>query len=177
VTAIPIERARAYDAGTAAGLDIVEHAADQLARLASSYDGIEFMRAIKRGELPAPPIARLLGFDIREISPGSVSFELSPELEHYNPIGSVHGGVAATLLDTALGCAVQTLLPKGEGYTTLDLSVRYLRPITVQTGRVIATGEVIHRGRRTATAEGQIVTADTGKVLATATSTLLLVKS
>lgn len=177
MTAIPIERARTHRAGTAGGLDIVEHAADKLARLAPSYDGIEFMRAIKRGDLPVPPIAGLLGFDIREIGPGRVSFEMTPKLEHYNPIGTVHGGVAATLLDTALGCAVQTLLPKGEGYTTLDLSVRYLRPITVETGPVVATGEVLHRGRRTATAEGQIVAADTGKVLATATSTLLLVRS
>lgn len=177
MTAIPIEHARAYRSATSGGQEIVEHAADKLARLAPSYDGIEFMRAIKRGDLPVPPIAGLLGFDIREIAPGRVSFELTPGLEHYNPIGSVHGGVAATLLDTALGCAVQTLLPKGEGYTTLDLSVRYLRPITAQTGPIIATGEVIHRGRRTATAEGQIVAAETGKVLATATSTLLLVRS
>jgi uncharacterized protein (TIGR00369 family) len=106
-----------------------------------------------------------------------VTFTLTPKLTHYNPIGTVHGGVAATLLDTAMGCAVQTLLRSGDGYTTLDLSVRYLRPITVQTRTVVATGSVVHRGRRTATAEGDIVAADTGKVLATATSTLLLVQS
>lgn len=177
MTAVPIERARSYDAGTVGGLDIVEHAADKLARLAPYYDGIEFMRAIKRGDLPVPPIAGLVGFDIREIESGRVSFTLTPTPEHYNPIGTVHGGVAATLLDTAMGCAVQTLLSAGEGYTTLDLSVRYLRPVTVQTGLVVATGSVVHRGRRTATAEGQIVSADTGKALATATSTLMLVRS
>jgi uncharacterized protein (TIGR00369 family) len=160
-----------------AAQEIVEHAAERLARLAPHYDGMEFMRAIKRGELPAPPIAELVGFDIGEIAPGRVTFTLTPKLTHYNPIGTVHGGVAATLLDTAMGCAVQTLLRSGDGYTTLDLSVRYLRPITVQTRTVVATGSVVHRGRRTATAEGDIVAADTGKVLATATSTLLLVQS
>ena len=177
MTAVPLERAGAKHARTAGGIDIAEHAADKLARLAPSYDGIEFMRAIKRGDLPVPPIAGLIGFDIREIGPGRVVFTLAPALEHYNPIGMVHGGVAATLLDTAMGCAVQTLLPKGEGYTTLDISVRYLRPITVETGLVVATGTVIHRGRRTATAEGDIVADDTGKVLATATSTLMLVQA
>lgn len=177
MTAVPIERARSGEAGTAGGLDIVEHAADKLARLAPHYDGIEFMRSIKRGDLPVPPIAELVGFGIRDIAPGRVTFTLNPRLEHYNPIGSVHGGVAATLLDTVMGCAVQTLLDKGAGYTTLDLSVRYLRPITVETGLVVATGSVVHRGRRTATADGEIVAASTGKVLATATSTLLLVTS
>jgi uncharacterized protein (TIGR00369 family) len=177
VTAVPIEYDGADHTWTASDLEIVEHAADKLARLAPHYDGIEFMRAIKRGELPVPPIAGLIGFDIREIAPGHVTFTLTPELEHYNPIGTVHGGVAATLLDTVMGCAVQTLLRKGEGYTTLDLSVRYLRSITVQTGPVISTGSVVHRGRRTATAAGDVVAADTGKVLATATSTLMLVRS
>jgi len=176
VTAVPIERARVHHAGTAAGIGLVEHAADKLARLAPHYDGVEFLRAIKSGELPAPPIADLIGFDIREIAPGQVTFTLTPDLEHYNPIGTVHGGVAATLLDTAMGCAVQSLLPKGEGYTTLDLSVRYLRPMTRQTGPVVATGSVVHRGRRTATAEGQVVDGN-GKVLATATSTLMLVSA
>jgi uncharacterized protein (TIGR00369 family) len=86
----------------------------------------------------------------------------------------VHGGLAATLLDTVMGCAVQTLLPKGLAVSTLDINVRYVRPITVRTGLVIASGTTVHRGRRTATADGQIIEASTGRVLATATSTLLI---
>lgn len=87
----------------------------------------------------------------------------------------MHGGVAATLLDTVMGCAVQTLLRRGVGYTTLDLQVRYVRPVTVETGTVLAAGSVVHLGRRTATAEARLTAADTGKVLATGTSTLLVV--
>ncbi|MDQ1695815.1 MAG: hypothetical protein QOJ03_1168 [Frankiaceae bacterium] len=155
---------------------IVEHPADKLARLVAHYDGLAFLQAIKSGELPPAPIAELLGFEIRQLAPGAVTFALNPDEKHYNPIGTVHGGVAATLLDTVMGCALHSLLPQGVGYTTLDISVRYLRPITVQTHTVWATGTVTHHGRRTATAEGRIVAADTGSLLATATSTLLVVR-
>lgn len=160
--------------GTAAGLNLVEHAADKLARLGRHYDGAGFLEAIKRGELPAPPIADLLGFEVRKVGRGEVTFAYTPSLEHYNGMGLVHGGIAATLLDTVMGCAVQTLLPKGDAVTTLDISVRYVRPITARTGLVLSTGTTVHRGRRTATAEGQIVEATTGRVLATATTTLLI---
>ncbi|HVV74916.1 MAG TPA: PaaI family thioesterase [Mycobacteriales bacterium] len=153
---------------------VVEHAADRLARLARDHDGIAFLRDIASGELPAPPIAELVGFDITEIEPGRVMVAMRPRLEHYNPIGSVHGGIAATLLDTAIGCAVHCRLPRGTGYTTLDLQVRYLKPVSVRTGIVLATGTVVHLGRRTATAEGRLVQADTGSLLATATSSLLV---
>jgi uncharacterized protein (TIGR00369 family) len=163
-----------YEAGTGAGLSLVEHPADKLTRLARHYDGTGFLTAIKSGELPAPPIADVFGFEIRDIGDGEVTFAYTPDIEHYNGIGLVHGGVAATLLDTAMGCAVQTLLPKGTTVSTLDINVRYVRPITVRTGRVFATGTTIHRGRRTATAEGRIVEATTGRVLATATTTLLI---
>ena len=163
-----------YDAETAAGLRLVEHPADKLTRLARHYDGAGFLAAIKTGELPAPPIADVLGFEIRDIGQGEVTFAYTPSLEHYNGIGLVHGGIAATLLDTAMGCAVQTLLPKGTTVSTLDINVRYVRPMTVRTGPVLATGTTVHRGRRTATAEGRIVEATTGRVLATATTTLLI---
>ena len=163
-----------YEAETAAGLRLVEHPADTLTRLGRHYDGKGFLAAIKSGELPAPPIADVLGFEIREIGDGSVTFAYRPDLEHYNGIGLVHGGVGATLLDTVMGCAVQTLLPAGTSVSTLDINVRYVRPITVRTGLVFATGTTIHRGRRTATAEGRIVEATTGRVLATATTTLLI---
>jgi uncharacterized protein (TIGR00369 family) len=154
-------------------LGLVEHPADRLARLAREHSGMEFLTAIKDGELPAAPIADLLGFAPRDLEPGRVTFVLEPSQEHYNPIGSVHGGVIATLLDTVMGCALHTLLPKGTGYTTLDISARYLRPVTVQTGPVTAEGTVVHRGRRTATTESKLVDG-LGRVLATGTSTLML---
>jgi uncharacterized protein (TIGR00369 family) len=163
-----------YDAETAAGLRLVEHPADKLTRLGRHYDGKGFLTAIKSGELPAPPIADVLGFEIREIGEGAVTFAYTPSLEHYNGMGLVHGGLAATLLDTAMGCAVQTLLPKGTSLSTLDINVRYVRPLSVRTGVVFATGTTVHRGRRTATAEGRIVEGTTGRVLATATTTVLL---
>jgi uncharacterized protein (TIGR00369 family) len=172
MTALPIERS----APAARDLRIVEHAADKLGRLAPHYDGLAMLEAIRTGELPPPPIADLLGFEIRALAPGEVTFAMEPTLQHYNPIGMVHGGVAATLLDTVMGCAVQTVLPSGVLYSTLDISVRYLRPVTVETGTILATGTVVHHGRRTATAEGRVVSADTGRLLATATSTLLLTR-
>ena len=187
MTALPVEHvepshdrprrgATSVSSPTVAGLVVVEHPADRLGRLAPHYDGLALLEAIRDGELPPPPIADLMGFEIRELAPGEVSFSMVPSLEQYNPIGMVHGGVAATLLDTVMGCAVHTLLPKGVGYSTLDISVRYLRPITVETRTVVATGTVVHHGRRTATAEGRIVAADTGQLLATATSTLIVVR-
>jgi uncharacterized protein (TIGR00369 family) len=180
VTALPIHshdrRAartlRAAPAGS--GNPVVEHPAYKLGRLAPTYDGLAFLEAIRSGELPVPPIAELIGFEIRDIAAGTVTFALTPGEQHYNPIGMVHGGVAATLLDTVMGCALQTRLAKGVGYSTLDISVRYLRPITVHTGEVLATGTLLHHGRRTATAEGRVVAADTGTLLATSTSTLLV---
>lgn len=162
--------------GIAATPAIVEPAADKLARLAPHYDGLEFLAAIKSGELPPPPIADLLGFEIRDLRPGEVTFVMEPTERHYNPIGSVHGGVVATLLDTVMGCAAQTRLPRGVGYTTLDLSVRYLRPVTTRTGTVVAVGTTVHVGRRTATAEARLLQQDTGFLLATATSTLLVMR-
>ena len=136
-----------------------------------------FLDAIRTGDLPPAPIAGLLGFEIRSIEQGVVTFALIPGEQHYNPIGMVHGGVAATLLDTVMGCALHSLLPAGVGYRTLDISVRYQRAVTIDTGTVLATGTVLHSGRRTATAEGRLVAEATGKLLATATSTLLIVTS
>lgn len=158
---------------TASG--IREPAAYKLARLAPHYDGLAFLQAIKDGELPPAPIAELLGFEIRDLAKGHISFAMTPQEKHYNPIGMVHGGVTATLLDTVMGCALHTVLPQGTGYSTLDISVRYLRPLTVQTGTVIATGTLVHNGRRTATAEATLVDTAMGRLLATATSTLLVV--
>jgi uncharacterized protein (TIGR00369 family) len=155
---------------------IREPAAYKLARLAPTYDGLAFLQAIKDGELPPAPIAELLGFEIRDIARGRVTFAMTPQEKHYNPIGMVHGGVTATLLDTVMGCALHTTLAEGTGYSTVDISVRYLRPVTVQSGLVVATGTLVHKGRRTATAEATLVEASTGRLLATATSSLLVLQ-
>jgi uncharacterized protein (TIGR00369 family) len=118
--------------------------------------GLACMRAIIAGTLPPPPIARLLDFTIVEVEDGRAVFAMEPAEWMYNPIGSVHGGIAATLLDSCMGCAVHTTLQAGVGYTTTDLQVRYLRAMGGATGRVLAEGQVVHRGRRTATAEGRL---------------------
>lgn len=146
----------------------------RLAELVATRDGLDLMRAVSRGELPPPPIAKLLGMQVQEVAKGRVVFSLEPAEFHYNPIGSVHGGIAATLLDSALGCAVHTTLPAGVGYATLELKVNFVAPILASTGTVLAEGKVVHRGRTVATAEGRITAASDGALLAHGTATLLL---
>jgi len=124
-------------------------------------------------DIPVAPIAELVGFDLVELGEGRASFELDPGERHYNPLGTVHGGIAATLLDSAMGVAVHTTLGEGQTYTTLELKVNYVRAITEETGRVVATGSVIHRGGRVATAEARLSDAN-GKLLAHGTSTCLI---
>jgi len=118
--------------------------------------GIEYIRGIIDGTFAAPPIARLLEFTIVEAEPGRAVFAMQPAEWMYNPIGAVHGGIAATILDSCMGCAVHTTLDAGVGYTTTDLQVRYLRAMSDATGRVLAEGRVVHSGGRTATAEGRV---------------------
>ncbi|MDP9228765.1 MAG: PaaI family thioesterase [Actinomycetota bacterium] len=137
--------------------------------------GLDYIRALMAGELPPPPIAVLMRMTPVEVSAGAAVFEGEPGEEHYNPIGFVHGGYAATLLDSALGCAIHTTLEAGVGYTTLSLETKFQRPLTRDTGRVRAEAEVVHRGRRQATAEGRLVRAADGKLLATATATCLII--
>ena len=136
--------------------------------------GLAYMRAIATGEIPPPPIAVLLGFELVEVDEGRAVFAVTPQEFHYNPIGVVHGGLAATLLDSAMGCAVHSTLPAGTAYTTLEVKVNFARAITRDTGRVISEGKVIHRGRTVATAEGRVVAKTTGKLLAHGTTTCLL---
>jgi uncharacterized protein (TIGR00369 family) len=124
-------------------------------------------------DLPPAPIAELVGFDLVELGEGRASFALDPAERHYNPLGTVHGGIAATLLDSAMGVAVHTTLDEGETYTTLELKVNFVRAITEATGRVVATGSVVHRGRRVATAEARLTDED-GRLLAHGTSTCLV---
>jgi uncharacterized protein (TIGR00369 family) len=118
--------------------------------------GLDYIAAIASGALPPPPIAELLGFEIVEAEHGRAVFALQPAEWMYNPIGMVHGGIAATMLDSCMGCAVHTTLPAGVGYTTTDLQVRYIRAMSDVTGRVLAEGRVVHAGKRTATAEGRV---------------------
>ncbi len=145
------------------------------AAAARERSGLDLMRAVAAGELPAPPIARTLGFKLVAVEPGRAEFALDPAEFHYNPIGSVHGGVYATLLDSAAGCAVHTMLSAGVGYTSLDLSVKFLGPIRTGTGRVTSVGTVTHLGQRTALAEARL-TAPDGKLLAVATSSCLIIR-
>lgn len=136
-------------------------------------EGIELFRKIMNGELPGAPIAELMNMWIHEVEPGRVVFAGRPELKHYNPIGSVHGGYAGTMLDSCMSCAVQSLLPKGSGYTTLEYKVSLVRAISHKTGTVYAEGKAIQVGSRVGTAEGRIMDAS-GKILATGTTTCLI---
>jgi uncharacterized protein (TIGR00369 family) len=136
--------------------------------------GLDYVRAIQAGEIPPPPIAVVMNYAIAELEEGRAVFEGRPGEEHYNPIGVVHGGYASTILDSALGCAVHTTLPKGVGYTSQTLEVKYLRPITRDTGIVRCEAEVVHRGRKSATSEARLIAKESGKLLATGTSTCLI---
>lgn len=149
---------------------------EKTAAVARERDGLEFIQALVAGDVPAPPIAQLIGVRLVSVVQGEVVFALEPAEFHYNPIGSVHGGIYATLLDSAAGCAVHTMLPAGSGYTSLDLSVRFLRPIRTGTGTVTCTGTVTHLGRRTALADARL-TDGAGRLLATATSSCLLIRA
>jgi uncharacterized protein (TIGR00369 family) len=138
--------------------------------------GLEYMRGLIAGEFPAPPIAELLGFDLTRVEEGEATFRGLPGEQHLNPIGSVHAGFAATLLDSAMGCAVHTTLPAGAGYTTLELSVNLVRGITPDTGPVVCEGRTLHVGGRTATAEAKLHAERTGKLLAHAKTTCLVLR-
>lgn len=138
-----------------------------------SYDGLSFLRAIASGELPQPPIMQTLGFHLVEVDRGRAVFEGVPEFRHYNPIGVVHGGYAATLLDSALGCAVQSSLAKGEIYTTLEFKVNLVRALTAETGLVRSEARLVHLGKRVATAEADLRDAG-GKLYAHATTTCMV---
>ncbi|MGH9942678.1 MAG: PaaI family thioesterase [Pyrinomonadaceae bacterium] len=138
--------------------------------------GMDYLRKIVAGELPRPPMGVLLNFSLVELAEGRAVFAAAPDESHYNPIGVVHGGFAATLLDSAMGCAVHTTLPAGAGYTTLEIKVNYVRPLTARIGRVLCEGRTVHVGGRTATAEGRL-TDEQGKLYAHATTTCLIFRA
>lgn len=138
-----------------------------------AHSGIEFMQAIADGVLPPAPIAELLGITPIAVERGTIVFQGTPGMTHFNPMGVVHGGYAATLLDTVVGCAVHTMLPAGKGYTTLELKVNYIRAMTDKTGPVRAEGKVVNVGGQVGIAEGRI-TDSAGKLIAFATTTCLI---
>lgn len=144
-----------------------------MANAIADLSGLERMQRMLAGTLPPPPIAELMAIRLVEASEGHAVFEATPSEFHYNPIGVVHGGFAATILDSAMGCAVHTTLPARVGYTTLELKVNFVRAITTATGPVRAIGRVIHAGRTTALAEGRLERAD-GTLHAHATTTCLI---
>ncbi len=145
----------------------------EVAERGLELSGLDYIGAILNGGLPVPPIAELMGFRLVEAEPGRAVFEMEAGSEHYNPIGSVHGGVALTLLDSAMGCAVHTLLEAGVRYTTLEVKTNFVRPITVDTGTIRCEGTVLHKGSRIATAEGKLTDAS-GRLLAHGTTTCLI---
>lgn len=138
--------------------------------------GLEYLQKLVRGDLPVPPFARLLNIAFVEVSQGRAVFAIDPSEEHYNAIGTVHGGVTATLCDSALGCAVHSLSPVGGGYTTLDIQVRYVRPILANTGRLTCVATAVYAGRRIATAEARVTDAS-GNLYAHASTSCLLFPS
>ena len=135
--------------------------------------GLEMMQAMLRGEIPFAAIARTLDFTLLSVSPGVAVFQGRPLAQHLNPLGTIHGGWIATVLDSALGCAVHTMMPAGRSYTTAELSVNYVRAVTPQVQRVRAEGKVIHCGRQLATAEARLFGPD-GTLYAHATTTCLV---
>jgi len=145
------------------------------AAAARGLDGISFLREIQAGRIPPPPIAATLGFGLVSVEPGRAVFDIAAAEYHYNPIGSVHGGVYATLCDSACGCAVHSMLPAGAQYTSLDLSVRFIRPVTTGSGRLLCEGTVTHLGSRTALAEARLTGAG-GKLYAHATSNCVITR-
>jgi uncharacterized protein (TIGR00369 family) len=137
--------------------------------------GIEYLRAVAEGRLPPPPIAATLDLRLLEIQEGHVTFGAEPAEFHYNPIGVVHASLAMSLIDSAIACAVHTLLPAGVGYTSLETKVNFVRPLTRETGPVRCEGSIVHAGSRVATGEARLLDAS-GKLYAHGTSTCLILR-
>lgn len=143
---------------------------------ALQMDGIEYLHAMLNGQIPAPPLMHTLDMKPVRFEKGDCSFSFVPQEFHYNPIGSVHGGVITALLDSAMGCTLQSILPQGVAYTTLELKVNFLKAVTIKTGELQAVGKIIHAGNRTALVEAQLIDAN-NNVYAHGVSTCLILKS
>jgi uncharacterized protein (TIGR00369 family) len=145
-----------------------------VAAAARGADGLTFLKSIAgRGRPQAAPIAECLAFELVEVEAGRTVFEVTASEFHYNPIGTVHGGLVATLCDSAIGAAVHSTLERGQGYTSIDLQVRFLKAVTAETGRLRCEGKVVHRGSRIVLGEAQLLD-DQGKVYARASSSCLI---
>ncbi|MBA2384348.1 MAG: PaaI family thioesterase [Actinobacteria bacterium] len=152
---------------------ITWHDPAEAAALAHGLTGLDFLHRTASGQIPPPPVAELVGFRPTYVMPGRVVFAYEAREEHYNPLGSVHGGILTTVLDTVMGCAVQSLLEAGVSYATIELKMSFVRPVTLATGALRAEGSIVHAGSRVATAEARLVDAE-GKLFAHATSTFLV---
>jgi len=132
--------------------------ADPRPALEASRDlsGLEYLQALRDGRFPPPPFAALVGFDLVEVDEGSATFVTTPSQQHVNPLGSIHGGLALAVLDSACGCAVHTRLAAGEGYTTIEIKTNFVRPVAPESGQLVCKAAVLHLGRRTALAEAQL---------------------
>ena len=138
--------------------------------------GLEYMRQLLTGEREPSGMARLMNMRLVEVEEGRAVFAVEPDERHYNGLGIAHGGLAATLLDSALGCAINTVMPAGRVFTTLEMKINYVRPMRRETGEVLCEATVLHAGSRVATAEGQIVDA-AGKLYAHGTATCMLFRA
>lgn len=145
----------------------------QIAAAAPRMAGIDFLRRMRDGVIPPPPIAAHFGLDIDEVEDGRVTFRCTPDESGYNPIGTIHGGVLCTLLDTVCGCAIQSVLPQGKGYTSVEIKVNYLKAVRTSSGPLTAEGTVVRAGSRVGFTEAAVRDAS-GAVVATASSTLLI---
>ncbi len=146
---------------------------ETLAR-AVGMSGLDYMQAMMDGEVPLSPIGVLMGMEPVSGEEGRAVIAVNPSDFHLNPVGTIHGGMAATMLDSVIGCAVHTTLPAGGFYSTIEIKVTYLRALTAESGRVLCEGRVLHRGKRIAMAEASMTDEETGKLIAHATSTCLL---
>ena len=138
--------------------------------------GLEYMRQLMTGEREPSGMARLMNMRLVEVEEGRAVFAVEPDERHYNGLGIAHGGLAATLLDSALGCAINTVMPAGRVFTTLEMKINYVRPMRRETGEVRCEARVLHAGGRVATAEGRIVDAE-GKLYAHGTATCMLFRA
>ncbi|WP_431295048.1 PaaI family thioesterase [Pedobacter sp. P26] len=145
------------------------------AKEAMQLDGIAYLKAMSDHKFPLPPLLHTLNFSVSLIEAGNVVFEFTPQEFHYNPIGTVHGGVITAILDSAMGCSVHSLLPAGKGYTTLELKVNFLKAITIKTGKLKTIAKVINLGGRTVLVEAQLLD-DNDTIYAHAMSTCLILK-
>jgi uncharacterized protein (TIGR00369 family) len=143
------------------------------AEAALGMSGLDLLQGIRDGSVPSPPIAALVDFTLTEVDHGRIVMTLPPAEFHFNPIGTMHGGVLATLLDSVMGCAVHSTLAKGQAYTTLEIKVNYVRAVTTESGLLSAEGKIVHAGRRSAVADGTITDAK-GRLCATASTTCLV---